>query len=84
MILKCNCTHGPNGVATAALQQDEMYGKGQRVQNETAKEGTYRCTVCGNTNTKGVEDKKKANKESAAEDPKGRTKKRGKLAGAKS
>lgn len=30
--------------------QDEKYGKGQRVQNNTAKEGVMRCTVCGAEN----------------------------------
>ena len=43
MIKKCNCTHA---------YQDKIYGKKQRVFNETKQgargaTGSYRCTVCG-------------------------------------
>ena len=37
MIIKCNCVHE---------FQDERYGLGMRVHNATAKDSTYRCTVC--------------------------------------
>jgi len=41
VIKSCNCAH---------KFQDEKYGKGQRVKNETTKkkgiETVYRCTVC--------------------------------------
>ena len=36
----CGCQH---------KYQDERYGKGRRLFNKTAKEGVYRCTVCGDT-----------------------------------
>jgi hypothetical protein len=36
MIQPCTCKH---------VYQDEMYGPGRRVHNETA--GGYVCTVCG-------------------------------------
>lgn len=45
-ILRCGCKEF-KGVKVAAQQQDAMYGEGMRVHNETAKEDTYRCTVCG-------------------------------------
>lgn len=42
MILPCTCQH---------KQQDEMYGKGNRVWNEckrkTSNWARWRCTVCG-------------------------------------
>lgn len=36
-IVKCTCQHE---------QQDNMYGKGNRVANSTSKANQYRCTVC--------------------------------------
>jgi len=27
--------------------QDKLYGKGKRIHNKMAKEGYWRCTVCG-------------------------------------
>lgn len=36
-IFMCQCEHPI---------QYKMKGKGKRVHNKTAKEGTYRCTVC--------------------------------------
>ena len=38
-IKKCTCNHA---------YQDERYGKGMRLHNETGKDGEWRCTVCGN------------------------------------
>jgi len=43
-ILPCRCQHE---------QQDEMYGKGKRVHCPTNTVGVFRCTVCGEKNTKG-------------------------------
>lgn len=37
-IKPCTCQH---------KQQDAMYGKGNRVKNQT-QSGNYRCSVCGN------------------------------------
>ena len=42
MILACSCKTGP-----AASYQDEKYGVGKRVHTPTAKDKTYRCTLCG-------------------------------------
>lgn len=48
MILKCSCRHD---------YQDNRYGKGRRVFNETSKgdanDRTYRCTVCSHETKKG-------------------------------
>ncbi len=40
-------------------QQDKIHGVGQRVFNMTAKEGTWRCTVCSKDAYKGNDPKKK-------------------------
>jgi len=44
MIKKCNCV---------SKFQDEKYGEGMRVMNETQEMNpiTYRCTVCGKERT---------------------------------
>ena len=36
-VLPCSCKHE---------YQDEKYGQGKRVHNNTMKENQYRCTVC--------------------------------------
>lgn len=38
VVKKCNCE---------SAFQDSVYGKGNRICNETAKVGKVRCTVCG-------------------------------------
>ena len=45
-IIKCRCK---------SEFQDERYGKGKRVHNQTTKNNgrTYRCTVCGNETESG-------------------------------
>jgi hypothetical protein len=43
-ILKCKCQH---------QDQDQMYGPGNRVHNETKEPGEYRCTVCLAVNKEG-------------------------------
>jgi hypothetical protein len=46
-IMKCFCDH---------KFQDQAYGPGKRVFNETTKKGTpWRCTVCGKLSTEGGE-----------------------------
>jgi len=45
MVIKCRCDHE---------YQDVVYGDGKRLHNKmNGKEGYYRCTVCGATNTSG-------------------------------
>lgn len=39
VIKKCTCK---------SHQQDEMYGEGMRLYNESSKGGVQRCTVCSN------------------------------------
>lgn len=48
MIFKCKCQHE---------QQDNLHGKGNRVMNATAKD-QFRCTVCGDTVSRGSPTKK--------------------------
>ena len=54
MILSCFKCRG-NQVG-GAIYQDQKYGSGMRVHNQTANKGNvvnYRCTVCGNERGKG-------------------------------
>lgn len=46
-VVPCNCKHE---------QQDELYGKGRRLANYSAKQGEYRCTVCGTNHRTGNSD----------------------------
>ncbi len=41
-VQRCNCAH---------KFQDELYGKGKRLFNEK-KDGSWRCTVCGEDRAK--------------------------------
>ena len=43
-VMKCYCE---------SKFQDKEYGKGNRVYNETAKDGNCKCTVCGKTQSGG-------------------------------
>ena len=43
MIKNCTCKHP---------FQDKRYGKGRRVHNEAGKQGSSRCTVCGDNKFK--------------------------------
>ena len=45
MIKKCGCTGDKAGNTAGANFQDQKYGKGNRIVNET--NSGYRCTVCG-------------------------------------
>jgi len=49
MILRCDCREDRRGNASAAQFQDELYGDGRRVHNQTAgkTQPSARCTVCG-------------------------------------
>lgn len=56
MIIKCFCHANARGNAKAATYQDQHYGSGKRVANETTKlindRKLYRCVVCGKEGTK--------------------------------
>lgn len=43
--------------------QDKKFGKNMRAMNPTAKDGVYRCTVCGNEVIKSKGTKTKAKQE---------------------
>jgi len=44
-VMKCFCE---------SKFQDKEHGKGNRVYNEAAKDGNYRCTVCGKAQSGGL------------------------------
>ena len=50
-VMKCYCE---------SKFQDKEYGKGNRVYNEVAKDGNYRCTVCGKSQSGGLTAVKKS------------------------
>ena len=65
MIIRCNCTKTVLGNTAGADFQDQTYGKGMRVHNESKKGSQHKgwvCTICSNLKSPSREEKPKEEK----------------------
>jgi hypothetical protein len=82
MLMHCGCDRRDGKPSAGAAFQDGVYGVGVRMHNPTAKDDTYRCTVCGHEQTKGNKKEKEPEKEKGqgkgkkVEEPKGKRSKK--------